>query len=104
MAEFQRVGDKQDLSKGPRNYDRSRFKGGAFNLTGDSVSMSSKPVPMQGGNKHIAGGSYQQVGDSVSLGRTPQKGWESYKTPMSERTWKQSDMPGAGKGKRGSRY
>lgn len=101
MAEFQRIGDKQELKKGPKSYDRSRFSGGGFNLVGDSVSMSAKPVPIQDGNKHIAGGKFQQLGDNVSLGQSPQKGWESHATPMSDRAWQQSAMPGAGKGKKG---
>jgi len=103
MADFQRVGDKQKLSKGPKNYDRSRFGGGQFGMVGDSVTMSSKPVPIQSGNKHISGGSYQQVGDAVPLSPTPHKGWDSHATPMSDRSIKQSDMPGFSKA-RGRKY
>jgi hypothetical protein len=97
---FQEVGDKQKLSKGPRSYDRSKFSGGSHQLVGDHVPMSSKPVPLQSGNKHVQGGAYQKIGDSVSLSRSPQKGWNSFSTPMSDRAWKQSDMPGFGSGKK----
>lgn len=99
MAKFQEVGDSVKLSKGPRNYDRSKFSGGKFQQVGDSVSMSSKPVPLQQGNTHIKGGKYQQVGDSVSLSHTPQKGWNSYATPISTRAWQASVMPGVSGGK-----
>jgi len=105
MAVFQEIGDKQKLSKGPRNYDRSKFSGGAHQLVGDHVPMSSNPVSAQSGNKHIAGGSYQQIGDSVGLGKSPQKGWNSFKTEMSQRAIFQSVFPGLtgskGKKKRG---
>jgi len=102
MAKFQLIGDEQKLSKGPRNYDRSKFSGGRVQQVGDRVALSDRPVPLQEGNKGVRGGSYQQVGDSVTLSKTPQKGWESYPTPVSDRARQQSVMPGvSGKGKRG---
>lgn len=100
MAIFQEVGDKQKLSKGPKTMNRSKFSGGAHQLVGDHVPMSEKPVPMQSGNKHIAGGTFQEVGDRVGLSHSPQKGWNSYKTPMSDRAIAQSDMPGFSGSKR----
>jgi len=101
MAKFEVIGDEKKLSKGPRNYDRSRFTGGKVQQTGDQVKLSATPVAMQSGNKHISGGSYQQVGDSVTLSKQPRKGWESYPTPVSDRTKQQSVMPGiSGKAKK----
>lgn len=101
MAEFQKVGDEQRLSKGPRNYNRSQFASGKYQKVGDEIKLSTKPVAGQSGVKNIRGGSYQKVGDSVSLNRSAQKGWNSYSTPMSERAVEQSALPGIAKGKKG---
>lgn len=100
MATFQTIGDKQKLSKGPKSYDRSRFAGGSVQQVGDRVAMSSKPVPLQHDSKGVRGGKYQQVGDNVTLGKTPQKGWESHSTPISDRSWFQSATSGRGKKKK----
>lgn len=94
MATYQRIGDEQKLSKGPRSMERSRFSGGQQQQVGDRVPLSTRPVPMQYGNKHVSGGSYQQIGDSVSLSKAPQKGWNSFPTPVSDRAKAQSVMPG----------
>jgi hypothetical protein len=100
MAEFQVIGDKQKLSKGPKSYDRSRFAGGSFQQVGDRVPMSSTPVTLQHDSKGVRGGSFQVIGDKVSLGKSPQKGWESHATPMSDRAWFQSATSGRGKRKK----
>lgn len=100
MAEFQIIGDKQKLSKGPKSYDRSRFAGGSFQQVGDRVEMSATPVPLQHDSKGVRGGTFQEVGDRISLGKTPQKGWESYSTPISDRSWFQSATGGRGKRKK----
>ena len=94
MADFQLIGDKQKLSKGPRSYDRSKFSGGKYQQVGDAVSFSSTPVPLQHDSKGTRGGSFQTVGDKVSLGKTPMKGWNSYSTPISERSIFQSVTTG----------
>lgn len=94
MAEFQDIGDKQSLSKGPRNYTRSKFSGGQKQDIGDHVPMSPKPVPLQSGNKHVKGGAYQDIGTSVNLSKAPQRGWNSAPTPMSDRVNFQSLVPG----------
>lgn len=98
MAQFQLIGDKEKLSKGPRNMDRTQFSAGKFQMVGDSVSMSQKPVPLQQERTGIRGGTYQKVGDSVSLGKTPIKGWQSFPTPISDRAKFASEMPGKKKG------
>jgi hypothetical protein len=94
MAKFQNIGDKETLSRGPKNMDRSEFKSGEFCLVGDSVKMSQKPVPLQQERNGIRGGTYQKVGDSVTLGKTPIKGWQSFETPISTRAKFASEMPG----------
>jgi hypothetical protein len=104
MAVFQEVGDKQKLSKGPRNYDRSKFSGGAHQLIGDHVPMSEKPVAMQEDKKGHHGGAFQEVGDRISLSRKPQKGWNSASTPMSDRAWIQSKMSGSAGRERITKY
>ena len=42
----------------------------------------------------IQEGTYQKVGDSVTLGKTPQHGWNSFPTPISDRAKFASEMPG----------
>jgi hypothetical protein len=96
MAQFEIIGDQQKLSKGPKSMDRSRFTGGSFQQVGDRVQMSAKPVPLQHDSKGVRGGTFQEVGDRVSLERSPQKGWESYSTPISDRSWFQSATSGRG--------
>lgn len=95
MAQFQIIGDKEKLSKGPRNSERKQFSGGSFQQVGDNVNLSQKPVPLQQGHAGTKGGQHQNVGEKVSLSPTPHKGWDSYSTPLSERAMFQSMMPGA---------
>lgn len=98
MAQFELIGDKENLSKGPRNAERKAFSGGAFQQVGDNVPLSQKPVPLQQGHNGASGGQHQNIGEKVSLSATPHKGWDSHSTPLSERALFQSIMPGA-KGK-----
>ena len=98
MAKFQLIGDQEKLSKGPKSMDRTEFSGGKFNLVGDSVTMSQKPVPLQENRTGIKSGQFQLVGDKASMSQTPHKGWASYDTPISDRAKFASQMPGSKKG------
>lgn len=98
MAKFQLIGDKEKLSKGPKNMDRTEFSGGKFQLLGDSVSMKQTPVPLQQNRTGIKSGTFQNVGDKVSMSQAPHKGWTSYETPISTRAKFASEMPGKKKG------
>lgn len=98
MAQFQLIGDREKLSKGPKSMDRTEFSGGKFQAVGDSVALKQTPVPLQQNRKGISGGTFQKVGDSVSLSQTPHKGWTSYETPISNRAKFASQVPGAKKG------
>lgn len=98
MAEFQIVGDEQKLSKGPKNEDPHGFKGGKFQAVGDMAPIGSTPVPLQQG-KVANKGKFQNIGTHQPLSQTPQKGWNSFNTPMSDRTKFAALIPGLKKGK-----
>ena len=89
MADFQLIGDKEKLSKGPRKEEPLNTKSaGAFQFVGDSVPMSKTPVPLQMSKTSM--GSFQMVGEKVSMSDTPHKGWDSASTPLSQRAVFQS--------------
>lgn len=85
------TGDKQPLQNGPGNYTNSRFQGGSKQITGDDVSLKSTPSRLTEFSKGESGGTMQILGDDQKLKENSAfHGWQSYNTPMSDRSEEQS--------------
>ena len=93
MANFQIIGDKEKLSGGPKNALPHNGNNGQYQLIGTNQPLSQTPVPLQQG-KVPNSGTFQNIGEKVSMSPTPHKGWDSAKTPMSDRAIAQSIIPG----------
>ena len=78
------IGEQVDLSKGPGDMRQSAFAGGMAQMIGTEMDLSSRTVPMGVFDKGVRGGS-MDMGDitDTPLNRTPQRGWDSYDTPIS---------------------
>jgi len=59
-------------------------------LLGSHAPTSRTPVPLQQFNKGERAGTFQLSGSEAPLDHTPTKGYESFKTPMSDRAKAQS--------------
>ncbi len=80
----QMVGSESELQKGPLDMRQSAFPGGTVQMTGSEASLSKSTTPMGQFDKHVRGGSMQMTGSGAEVNRTPERGWESYQTPISE--------------------
>lgn len=86
------TGTNVNLSKGPKSMDRSQFAGGKIEEGFGPVSVPMKGVtPLQ----YKMGKMDQEcTATYVDLGTSPQKGWNSAPTPMSNRAIQQSKTGG----------
>jgi len=87
----QTMGTEASLKDSPRNMEPDKSSGGSIQALGETAPLKPTPVPLQEFSKGTRGGTVQSLGESASLKQgSAFKGWQSARTPMSERTVKQS--------------
>ncbi len=85
-SKVQMTGSEADLSKGPRDMRADAFLGGTVEMIGSESDLSRRTTPMQEFNKGVRGGKTEMIGSEADLSYKPQRGWNSYSTPISENT------------------
>jgi len=75
MAQYEMIGDKEDLSKKGIDSPTDHARDGAMQLVGDQESMARRAIPSP--TDHASMGTIQRVGEEVSLNRKPVFGWGS---------------------------
>lgn len=89
---IQMIGSEADTTPGsPNDMRQSAFPGGTVEFTGSEASLSRRTTPMGVFDKGVRGGMVEMTGSGAEVNRTPQRGWESYETPISEN----SQQPGS---------
>ena len=73
------------LKSEPRNVLPDSGKGFNCQTVGTTVPLQSEPSTVKYG-ANTPNGTFQSFGETVPLKHTPISGWQSYDTPMSERT------------------
>ncbi len=102
MNRVEMIGSEMDLQRGPDDMRQSAFPGGTVQMTGSEAVMVHQTTPMGEFDKHVRGGTTEWIGSQVDLNKTPQRGWTSYPTPISQNTENPqgtgSSYPGSGSG------
>jgi hypothetical protein len=81
------TGTEMDLKSGPRDMRTDTFTGGEVQMDATMANISKRTDPMgrfDGAyDKHVAGGKVEMQDEGVPLHQKPNRGWDSYETPMS---------------------
>ena len=91
---IQMIGSEADTTKNsPLDERNIAFVGGTVQMVGSEAEMPRRTQPMGQFDKHVRGGSLEMVGSEVEgMFRSPQRGWDSYPTPIAETSQEAQDV------------
>jgi len=91
FAQNQSSASTADLStNSPLTYTEERFKGGVEQITASEAAISQTPFNKMPANENTQHGMMQVTASEAPLSHEPMHSWNSYTTPISERSIKQS--------------